>query len=229
MQQITTPASEDISQSTGQDSGRGDEAAAGDIASQLSDEDQARSGTYSILSSLLSDIPDQDLVDYLLHIEKPQPDQEIGHMGQAWQELNAAAQATDPVALDDEFHALFVGVGRGEVIPYASWHLTGFLMDKPLSELRDDMRMLGFEPDPELKEPEDHISAICETMAILIIADDIEGFQQRRFYLQHIHPWAEKFFKTLSEAESANFYRAVGNFGQQFIQLENQYLNVQEH
>jgi len=213
-----------------------DTAAAG-IAAAISDEDQARSGTYAILASLFSDIPDQDLIDYLRHIEQPEPAAQsasgqqidIGDLGRAWQVLRAAACDADPESLDDEYHALIIGVGRGEVVPYGSWQMTGFLMDKPLSELREDLRALGFEADPDRKEPEDHIATLCETMSILITSDDIEGYQQRRFYLRHLHPWAEKFFRSVAEAKSAKFYQAVGHFGQQFIQFENQYLNVQEH
>ena len=201
-----------------------------DIADQITEEDQARSGTYAILASLLNDIPSEDLLDYLRHIATPQEGaDDIGEMGRAWQAVRNAAINADVESLDDEYHALFIGVGRGEVVPFGSWHMTGFLMDKPLSELRDDLRQLGFEADPDRKEPEDHIAAICETMSILITADDIEGFQQRRFFLRHLHPWAEKFFKSVAESKSADFYKAVGRLGESFIQIENQYLNVQEH
>ena len=209
-------------------------ATAGDIdnnnlASLINDEDQARSGVYMTLANLFTDIPSQDLIESLCNINQPEPTTEIGAVGEAWQQLKQAADNSTPEALDDEYHALFIGVGRGEVIPYGSWHLTGFLMDKPLSELRDDMRELGFEADPELKEPEDHIAALCETMSILITSEDVESFQQRRFYMRHIHPWAEKFFCELEQAKNAQFYRAVGVLGQRFIQLENEYLNIQEH
>ena len=197
-------------------------------ASQISDEDQARSDTYSILSSLLSHTPSQDLIDYLKHIEKPNQD-ELGSLGQAWLDLKQAAISYNPNQLDDEYHDLFIGLGRGQIIPYGSWHITGFLMDKPLSDLRDDLVKLGIEADSDQKDPEDHIAALCETMAILITADDIEGYQQRRFYIRHIHPWAEKFFKELQAATSASFYKSVGLLGQHFVELENQYLNIQEH
>jgi len=199
------------------------------LASLIDQEDQARSGTYMILASLLSDIPSQDLIDYLRHIESPETGQDPGEIGDAWQTLKQEALHLDLEKLDDEYHALFIGVGRGEIVQYGSWHLTGFLMDTPLSELRDDLRSLGFESNPDQKEPEDHISAICETMSILINSDDIESYQQRRFFIRHLHPWAEKFFRELQSAKSANFYRAVGALGERFIKLENLYLNIQEH
>lgn len=200
------------------------------VSSMMDDEDQARSGLYAILASLFNDIPSADLIDYLKHIDDTNADDtDLGEVGKAWQQVKQAAIQSNPEQLDDEYHALFIGVGRGEVLPYSSWHLTGFLMDKPLSELRDDLRALGFEADPDRKEPEDHIAAICETMSILITSEDIEGYQQRRFYMRHMHPWAEKFFRELQQAKNADFYKAIGLLGERFIQLENQYLNVQEH
>ena len=213
MEQVSLPAGDSESQK---------------LSSFIDDEDQTRSSVYAILASLFNDIPSQDVIDYLKHIDVS-VDGAIGEVGQAWQQLRDAAVDCDAESLDDEYHALFVGVGRGEVMPYGSWQLTGFLMDKPLSDLRDDLRILGFEADKDRKEPEDHIAAICETMSILITSEDIEGYQQRRFYMRHLHPWAEKFFIEVQQAKAANFYKSVGLLGQRFIQLENQYLNIQEH
>ncbi len=192
------------------------------------DEEQARADTYSILSTLLSHCPNQDLIDYLNHIEQSDQD-EPGNIGLAWLDVKKAATSHSLEQLDDEYHDLFIGLGRGQVIPYGSWHMTGFLMDKPLSDLRDDLKKLGIEADPNQKDPEDHIAALCETMSILITADDVESYQQRRFYIRHIHPWAMKFFKELQMATSASFYKTVGLLGQRFVELENQYLNIQEH
>ncbi len=200
-----------------------------ELAALITEEDQARAATYAVLASLLSDIPDRDLLDYLCHIEDPVDADSPGEVGEAWLALRQAAGEADPVRLDDEFHALFIGLGRGEIIPFGSWHLTGFLMEKPLSELRDDLRSLGFERDGSHKEPEDHIAAICEAMSILIESDDVEGFQQRRFFLRHLLPWGEKFFRELKSARNADFYQAVGLLGERFMQLESQYLNVQQH
>ncbi len=203
------------------------------VQTLIRDEDHARSRTYTILASLLSDVPSEELIEYLSQIELPDVDDASQdhpeNVGDAWRQLKVAVEKSSLKQLDDEYHALFVGLGRGEIVPYASWHLTGFLMDKPLGELRADLRALGFESDPDRKEPEDHIAAICETMSILITADDIESYQQRRFYLQHIYSWAAKFFTELENAKNAEFYRAVAILGQRFIALENQYLNIQDH
>ncbi len=193
-----------------------------------SDDDQARADTYTILASLLSHSPSQDLIDYLQHINTGEQT-DLGEIGQAWLDIKIAASQYDLIQLDDEYHDLFIGLGRGQVIPYGSWHMTGFLMDKPLSDLRDDLVRLGIAASEDTKDPEDHIAALCETMSILITAQDVEGYQQRRFYIRHLHPWVEKFFKSLQAASSARFYKSVGLLGQRFVELENQYLNISEH
>ncbi len=152
--------------------------------------------------------------------------------------LGLAAQSSDISAIDDEYHVLFVGLGRGELVPYGSWYLTGFLMEQPLSILRDDLKALGYERDESVVEPEDHVAALCEMMALLIT--ESAGSDQKEnqsenigkdetqviFFEKHIEPWMGRFFKDLSEAESAVFYRAVGRFGTAFINFEKLYLNV---
>ncbi len=198
------------------------------IIQPMNDESQLRFGTYSILASLLSTTPSQDLLDSLKRI-KPSSVDNIGGVGQAWQQICLATTETDLDSLDDEYHALFIGLGRGAVVPFGSWHITGFLMDKPLSDLRDDLKTLGIESDENQKDPEDHISALCESMALIIAADDIDESREQQFFFRHINPWAGKFFKELVVADSAEFYKSVGFLGQQFIEFENQYLNIQTH
>ena len=197
----------------------------------LNDEDHARSATYAILASLLSHTPNQDTLDYLRHInsEAMDDDSETGILGQAWQSLKSAAEKISHSQLDDEYHDLFIGLGRGQVVPFASWHMTGFLMDKPLSDLRDDLKALGIESDGDQKDPEDHIAALCETMSILIQSEDVDESWERRFFIRHLQPWAKRFFSQLRSATSANFYQSVGFLGEHFMELESYYLNIKEH
>jgi TorA maturation chaperone TorD len=124
-----------------------------------------------------------------------------------------------------EYQDLFIGVGRGEVVPYGSWYMTGFLMDKPLALLRTDLQALGFERQPQVKEPEDHAGALCETMAMLI-AEGRTLDVQRRFFHGHMGPWMKPFFRDLGDARAAAFYRAVSQFGGQFIEFEEGYLTM---
>ncbi|HHB11839.1 MAG TPA: molecular chaperone, partial [Chromatiales bacterium] len=133
-----------------------------------------------------------------------------------------------PQSLDDEYHALFIGVGRGETVPYASWYLTGLLMEKPLALLRRDLARLGIERSPEVCEPEDHAGALCESMALLVDDPDVVADTERGFFETHIDPWLGRFFEDLSRAPSARFYAPVAVLGQRFLALERRYFSLPE-
>ena len=125
--------------------------------------DEERAALFALLGRLLSEPPDAALLARLRGLgggETP--------LGRALGDLAAAAKAADPAALEREHFNLFIGVGRGELMPYASWYLTGFLHDRPLAELRGTLRRLGVERAPGVPEPEDHIAFVCETLAGLI-------------------------------------------------------------
>jgi len=99
------------------------------------------------------------------------------------------------------------------------------LMEKPLALLRDDLASLGFERHPDIHEPEDHVAALCEVMAMMI--DENRDFAtQTAFFTAHIAPWFGQFFNDLSTAKNAVFYRAVGRFGNAFFELEREYLSM---
>jgi len=205
-----------------------DDAAAGDAG---------RAEVYALLAALLSAPPGREFLDFLQTLE---PSAEgANNAGDAngdstdaptidalWRQLRDAAAATAPEKLDDEYHALFIGLGRGEVVAFGSWHLTGFLMEQPLSDLRDDMKSLGLAADAAQKDPEDHIAALCESMALIIRAADIDAARERRFFARHIEPWAGRFFAELQVAKSAVFYRAVGALGARFVESESRYLHM---
>ncbi len=136
-----------------------------------------------------------------------------------------SASAATVSELDDEFHDLFIGLGRGEVVPYASWYLTGFLMEKPLAALRHTLGHLGIERQAHVYEPEDHAAALCETMAVLICNADEFGFDnQCEFFRRHVEPWMGRFFGDLQQSKSARFYRVVGQLGEHFVDFERNYL-----
>ena len=188
----------------------------------VADGDVVRTNTYGLLGALLASPPRSELFDLLAGIEIPSAD----GLGTAWEALKRAAQRADVDAVDDEYHDLFIGVGRGELIPYGSWYLTGFVMDKPLAALRTDLAALGFERQDKVKEPEDHAAALLETMA-LIAASPEHGFDvQRRFFDRHVATWMRTFFADLQTADSARFYRSVGQFGDRFMAFEMQYLSI---
>jgi len=188
----------------------------------VTDEDSVRANAYGLLGTLLAGPPRQEIFELLAGIDPPSDD----GLGAAWGELGGAAARADVEAVDDEYHDLFIGVGRGELIPYGSWYLTGFVMDKPLAVLRSDLAALGFERRDEVKEPEDHAAALLETMALIVGSPEHDFDVQRRFFDRHLATWMRTFFADLQTAGSARFYRAVGQFGDQFMAFETKYLSI---
>ena len=138
-------------------------------------------------------------------------------MQQAWIALQLAAENAERESLEDEYQDLFIGIGRGEVVPFGSWHLTGSMMEKPLADIRHDLDLLRIERAENVKEPEDHISALCEVMAML--TDEEEGLQQAMFN-KHIAPWFKAFTHQLESAESADFYQPAAQLCDAFLTLE---------
>ena len=184
-------------------------------------EDQVRAHTYGLFGALLSAAPSDDLLAVLAEID-PAPGA-AGDFAGAWRQLAIAAAHAESASAAQEYQDLFIGVGRGEIVPYGSWYMTGFLMDRPLALLRADLKRLGFERQAEVREPEDHAAALCETMAMLLAEGQPQDVQ-RHFFATHMEPWMKSFFRDLGAANSASFYRAVGQFGEQFVEFESGYL-----
>jgi TorA maturation chaperone TorD len=182
-----------------------------------------RCGAYSMLARLLRSPPDQSVMDQVADFAGIVSRE--NEMALAMSMLGLAAKSTSPAAADDEFHALFIGIGRGELVPYGSWYLTGFLMERPLGRLREDLSALGFQRREGVSEPEDHVAALCEVMAALI-ADESFIHAQAQFFTSHMADWLAQFFTDLSESNSAVFYKAVGRFGVAFAELEKRYFSM---
>lgn len=192
--------------------------------SLLNEEQLYRSGAYGVLAALLGKPPGQEVLERIAGFASI--DQSGGEMALSMSMLGLAANTCRAESVGDEFHDLFIGLGRGELVPYGSWYLTGFLMERPLGRLRDDLATMGFQRDPDVHEPEDHVAALCEVMQILI-ADGQTHEQQTHFFNTHMSGWVRRFFTDLSQAKSAAFYRAVGRFGVAFFELETRYLAMQ--
>jgi TorA maturation chaperone TorD len=198
-------------------------AAVGDGAGSLSNEELERAALYRVLATLLSDVPDQTFLDQIGGIEIAADDKTP--YGQALTELAAAARDANAEAVGREYHALFIGIGEGELVPYGSYYQTGFLHERPLARLRGDMGALGIERPDGVAEPEDGIASLCEIMAGLItgaFGETIPVDRQRDFFEAHLAPWAGRFFTDLEAAETANFYKSVGKLGQVFFDIESE-------
>jgi TorA maturation chaperone TorD len=185
---------------------------------QHDDVDAARSKEYALLSVLLATVPDASLLERIAKLRG-----DATPLGTAHAALAQAADDTSAEKVEQEYLNLFIGVGRGELLPYGSYYLTGFLNERPLARLRDDLRVLGIERAEGQAEPEDHAAILCEIMAGLAgghfsAAPDA----QKQIFKKHLAPWIGRFFTGLEQAEAADFYQYVGAIGRLFIEIETE-------
>ena len=189
-------------------------------APAASEEDGLRADLYDLLAALLARPPDAALLETCGGLSGDDTE-----LGRAVGALARVAAATGPAGARAEFDALFVGLGRGEVLPYASYYLTGFLNEKPLAKLRRDMRALGVERSPEVFEPEDGIASLMEIMAGLIrgrFGAPATLGRQRDFWAAHVGPWAGHLFADIEGARASVLYAPVGAVGRAFMDIERE-------
>jgi TorA maturation chaperone TorD len=185
----------------------------------MTEQEQWRAQVYALLATLLSAPPEQPLLDNIKQLQVTEPDSSLG---QAWQQLKQAAAEADVAAVSQEYHALFIGLTQGELLPYGSYYQTGFLHEEPLAELRQDLGLLGLERQQDKREPEDHIAAEMDVMRLILTAQGTPVVDAKTFFNRHISPWAQRFFNELEKSGSANFYRGVAGLGHAFINSEMQ-------
>jgi len=188
--------------------------------SGVPEEDQLRANLYTYLGRCLTAPPDAEMLAVMAGFIGD--DTEIGA---ALKALARLARSVDPASIDREYHDLFIGVGRGELVPFGSYYLTGFLHEKPLAKLRRTMGELGIVRSENVKEPEDHIGSLMEMMAGLITGrfDAPMGIDvQKDFFDTHVDTWATHFFKDLEAAKTSVFYQPIGRLGGAFMGIEAQ-------
>jgi TorA maturation chaperone TorD len=184
----------------------------------LPEEERLRADLYGLLARLLArpaDARDLELVAGLAG--------DASDLGEGITALSKVAAKTTADSAEREYNALFIGLGRGELLPYGSFYLTGFLNEKPLALLRGHLEKLGITRNADVKEPEDHIATLCEIMAGLItgdLGDSMTIADQEAFFNTHLAPWAEHFFTDLEGAEGSFFYAPLGKIGRAFMRIE---------
>lgn len=184
----------------------------------LDEVDLARAQEYSLLSTLLARSPDAPLLHRLSELRG-----DLSPLGLAHSALAKAAARTDAEITAREHFTLFVGLGRGELLPYASYYLTGFLHGRPLASLRQVLQRIGIERVDGQTEPEDHAAILLEIMAGLAggkIAAPTGT--DREIFDNHLSPWITRLFSDLEKSASADFYAAVGTLGRTFMEIETQ-------
>ena len=187
----------------------------------IDDEEHSRALLYGLLAMLLVKPPDDTLLDEVSRLKAKSADP----LGNALGALARVARTATAGSVETEFNALFIGVGRGELLPYCSYYMTGFLNEKPLAELRRDMDRLSIQRTPEVSEPEDHIASLMEMMGGLILGrfgEPADLRAQKEFFDRHVGIWAGHFFADLESAKNSVFYAPVGSAGNAFIELEKE-------
>ncbi len=187
----------------------------------MDDVDAARALTYRLLGHSLAEPPTAELLARMARLGGE------GALGAALGTLSALAAGTDEAAARTEYDLLFIGVARGELLPYASFYLTGFLHERPLARVRADLPALGLVRAPGRSDPEDHIAFLCEVMASVIEHGPPEA--EARFFARHLAPWAGTFFTELEGAGSARLFRPIGMIGRLLIELDRQGFAYAQH
>jgi TorA maturation chaperone TorD len=180
--------------------------------------DAARAAEYALLAVLLARAPDADMLARLARLRG-----DASPLGLAHAALAEAAAATTVERAEREYFNLFIGIGRGELLPYGSYYLTGFLNERPLARLREALARLGIERVEGNSEPEDHAAIVCEIMAGLAGGKfETPAGADRALFEQHLAPWLGRFFADLERAEAADLYRRIGAVGRLFISIESE-------
>jgi TorA maturation chaperone TorD len=184
--------------------------------------DAERARLFALLGGVLLAAPDAATLERLSPLHG-----DATPLGGAIAGLAEAARGATAHGVEREYFALFIGVGRGELLPYASYYLTGFLHDRPLAALRADLARLGVTRAAGLAEPEDHIGFVCETFAGLLAGAFAAPLAEApTFFARHLRPWAGRFFTDLERAQAARFYSAVGALGRIAIEIETAALDL---
>lgn len=186
------------------------------LAGEIDELDSARAQEYALLAALLGRAPDADLLQRLVQLRG-----DATPLGVAHSALAQAAADTTEEKIEREYFNLFIGLGRGELLPYGSYYLTGFLHERPLARLRQDLNELGVERAQGISDPEDHIAILCEVMSGLINGKfPARPGADRDLFDRHMRPWIGRFFADLEQAKAASFYRQVGTLGRLFFEIE---------
>ena len=190
------------------------------VSIEVAEEDLLRANLYDLLGSLLARPPQGDLLSMVAGLNGDTTD-----LGRGVGALSRLAQQMAQPTIETEFNELFIGLTRGELLPYASYYMTGFLHEKPLAMLRNDMARLGLQRGPNVYEPEDNIASLCEMMAAAIrgrFGEPADLSTQKDFFNAHIAPWAGHFFSDLEGAKASVFYAPVGTIGKAFVEIERE-------
>lgn len=193
-------------------------------------EDVARARWYAMLAGIFRAPPSEEwLREIGAQAAAPADAGDAGadesRLGHAWKRFARACANADARAVREEYETAFIGVGKAEVFLLASWHLAGFLHERPLVELREHLALLGVARRADVAETEDHVAALCETMAWLIVAapEPVRTLStQRVFFQRFLSPWYESLVEAIEHCGVTDFYKHAARLLGEFLAIERQ-------
>ncbi len=194
-------------------------------------EDQARAQLYGLVASLFYAAPDEQLLSALVHAEGFRgEDDERTEQGRAlaaaWRALSDAGRSAFPVLLGHEHTDLFISAGRAEVTPYLMHYVMRYESETPLVDLRKQLAEWGIARRETVNEPEDHISALCETMRFAIAVQQRPLVEQKAFFDRYLYRGAIAFCDAVKASDKARFYKHVAAFARAFLEVEREAFEI---
>lgn len=189
------------------------------------DEETARAEIYGLLAQLFYAPPSPELLDSL-RVAVTEAPTAGAFLEEPWRALVGSARELQANDIRTEYDALFGGVGKPDVYLFGSHYVSGFLNERPLAQLRNDLRALGLTRDEaSMPETEDHIAYLCEVMRFLIAGGDVAVSnlaRQREFFTAHLQPWVATMCDAIAADPRAWFYAALARFTHAFAGVEQQ-------
>jgi TorA maturation chaperone TorD len=188
------------------------------------DEELARAELYGLLARLWYAAPDAELLQ-AFQVAPTEAPVAGAFLEEPWRQLVGAARGIDEAAARSEYDALFGGIGKPEVYLFGSHYLSGFLNEKPLVKLRNDLDGLGLSRDETVPETEDHVACLFEVMRYLIAGEDVEVAnlsRQQVFFTAHVQPWLPAMCDAVVQHPKARFYAALAVLTRAFAEVESQ-------
>ncbi len=180
------------------------------------DEELARAHWYALIGTLLRAPADRARLSAIVAARGQDTSSDLAR---AFDALAQACAGTTPEAVEAEFDASFIGVGKPQIFVNASYYLSGFLHERPLADLRDALARIGIARRADTADTEDHVSALCEVMRLLIV-EDAPLDTQREFFARFIGPWVDQFVEALEHCGTTDFYKHVGRLASAFFAVE---------
>jgi TorA maturation chaperone TorD len=195
-----------------------------------SPEDQARAQLYGLVARLFQAAPDEQLLSVLVHAEGFSDDEERTEQGralaEAWVHMAEACRAAFPVLLAHEHTELFASPGRAEVTPYLLHYVMRYESETPLVDLRAQLAEWGIARREGVFEPEDHVSALCETMRFAIAVQQRSLQDQKAFFGRFLYRGGIAFCDAVSTSQKARFYRNVAALARAFFEVEREAFEI---